>query len=174
MLFRSPYLDDFFQAFPQWRYQSARELLMPNVTYDVDPDEAFYRNLVRHMGERGYPMCECAAGMAQQMQFAGLALEAKGLGRNSDDFIGQVLKEVVMHEVGHCLGLRHNFKASTWLPMAEVEASKEAGEATVGSVMDYNPAILAQRGGEQGSFITRTVGPYDYWAIEYGYRASRR
>ena len=166
----NPYLEDFFQAFPQWRYRSAREMLMPNVTFDTDPDEVFYRNLIRHMEEQGNPMCECAAGMARQMQFAGLALEAKGLGRNSEDFIGQVLKEVVMHEVGHCLGLRHNFKSSTWLPLAEAEASHEAGEATVGSVMDYNPPILAPRGDKQGSFITRTVGPYDYWAIEYGYR----
>lgn len=166
----NPYLEDFFQAYPQWQFRSARELLMPNVTLNDDPDDLFYRNLIRRMEERGNPMCECAAGMAQQMRFAGLALEAKGLGRNSEEFIGQVLKEVVMHEVGHCLGLRHNFKASTWLPMDEVEASHHAGEATVGSVMDYNPPILAARGEKQGSFITRTVGPYDYWAIEYGYR----
>ena len=32
-----------------------------------------------------------------------------------DELIGQAIKEVVMHEVGHTLGLRHNFKASTML-----------------------------------------------------------
>jgi len=108
--------------------------------------------------------------MAQQAHFASLAMEAKGAGRNSEEFIGQVIKEVVMHEVGHCLGLRHNFKASTWLPMDEILKSKGENEANVGSVMDYNPAIVAPRGEDQGSFVTRTLGPYDFWAIEYGYR----
>ena len=166
----NPYLEDFFNAYPQWRYRSPRELLLPNVTLRDNPDQAFYYNLMRRMQEQGRPMCECAAGMAYQMQFAHLALEAKGLGRNSDEFIGQVLKEVVMHEVGHCLGLRHNFKGSTWLPVAEAAESNAAGEATVGSVMDYNPPIISPRGQKQGSFITRSVGPYDMWAIEYGYR----
>ena len=166
----NPYLEDFYAANPQWRYRSARELLLPNVTVQDDPDAEFYRNLTRHMYEQGRPMCECASGMARQMQFARLAMESKGLGRTSDEFLGQIIKEIVMHEVGHCLGLRHNFKASTWMPMAEIGASKHENEAVVGSVMDYNPAILAPRGMEQGSFITRTIGPYDYWAIEYGYR----
>jgi hypothetical protein len=75
-----------------------------------------------------------------------------------------------MHEVGHCLGLRHNFKGSTWQPMDEVERHAVGTEPNVGSVMDYNPAIIAPRGEKQGSFTTRSIGPYDYWAIEYGYR----
>lgn len=166
----NPYLQDFFEAYPQWKYRSPRELLLPNLKVKNDPDEIFYNNLMRHMHEQGRPLCECASGMTQQMQFARLAFEAKGLGRDSEEFIGQIIKEIVMHEVGHCLGLRHNFKASTWLPMDEIETSNEAGEANVGSVMDYNPAIIAPRGEEQGSFVTRTIGPYDYWAIEYGYR----
>ncbi len=166
----NPYLQSFFKAYPQWKYHSPRELLLPNVRLHDDPDEQFHQNLMRYMQKKGRPMCECASGMAYQMQFAGLALEAKGLGRNSDEFIGQIIKEIVCHEVGHCLGLRHNFKASTWMPMKEIEESSLAGEATVGSVMDYNPPILAPRGDTQGSFVTRTIGPYDYWAIEYGYR----
>ena len=165
----NPYLEDFYKAYPQWVYRAPRNLLLPNVKMQDDPDEAFFRNLMRYMHEKGHPMCECAAGMAHQMQFAGLALEAKGLGRDCEEFIGQIIKEVVMHEVGHCLGLRHNFKASTWMPVEEMAQSSHKGEATVGSVMDYNPAIIAPRGAEQGSFITRSIGPYDYWAIEYGY-----
>ncbi len=166
----NPYLEDFYQAYPQFKYRSARELLLPNVRVHDDPDAEFHRALMRRMQERGKPMCECASGMAHQMQFAGLALEATGLGRNSEEFIGQIIKEIVMHEVGHCLGLRHNFKASTWLPMKDIAESAAPNEANVGSVMDYNPAIIAPRGETQGNFTTRTLGPYDYWAIEYGYR----
>ena len=88
-----------------------------------------------------------------------------------EEYIGQVLREVVMHEVGHTLGLRHNFKASSWLTLEEINKRKETGEPTVGSVMDYNPTNVSPEGEAQGSWNTTTIGPYDYWAIEYGYTA---
>ena len=40
----------------------------------------------------------------------------------------------------------------------------------VGSVMDYNPINIAPKGQKQGDYITTTIGPYDYWAIEYAYK----
>ena len=166
----NPYLQDFFNNHPEWTYRSPWQNLLPNVTLRDDPDEEFRRNLMRYMHDRGRPLCECAAGMARQIDFARHALEAQGLGRNSEEFIGQIIKEVVMHEVGHCLGLRHNFKSSTWLNMKEVAEHDQAGRPNVGSVMDYNPPIVSVRGETQGSFTTRSIGPYDYWAIEYGYR----
>lgn len=165
-----PYMQSFLDAHPRYKFKTARELLLPNLQVREDPNAEFLGNLMKRMHERGRPLCECAAGMAHQARFASFAMEAKGVGRNSEEFIGQIIKEVVMHEVGHCLGLRHNFKASTWKSMDEILKSKDANEANVGSVMDYNPAIVAPRGEEQGSFVTRTIGPYDYWAIEYGYR----
>lgn len=73
-----------------------------------------------------------------------------------------------MHEVGHTLGLRHNFKASSWLPMEKIN-SDERPVTTTGSVMDYNPINIAPAGTTQGVWVTTTLGPYDYWAIEYGY-----
>ncbi|MFQ5422661.1 MAG: zinc-dependent metalloprotease [Phycisphaerae bacterium] len=166
----NPLQEAFFAAHPEWAFTTPWRNLLPNVRRQTDPDETFRRNLMRYMQKKGRPLCECSAGMASQLEFARNAMEAEGLGRNGDEFIGQIIKEVVMHEAGHCLGLRHNFKASTWLGMKEIEANKLAGEASVGSVMDYNPAIVSVRGDEQGSFTTRSIGPYDYWAIEYGYR----
>lgn len=166
----NPFLEDFYRCNPQWVYRTAWEELMPNVRLQFNPDQEFRRKLMKHMHEQGRPLCECAAGMAHQLAFANLAMEAQGLGRNSEEYLGQLLKELVAHEAGHCLGLRHNFKGSAWLPMKEIEEADRAGEATVASIMDYNPAIIAPRGEKQGSFITRGIGPYDYWAIEYGYR----
>ena len=75
-----------------------------------------------------------------------------------------------MHEVCHTLGLRHNFKASAWKTLEEINhPEKSKTEPTVGSVMDYAPPNLAPKGQTQGAYYTTTLGPYDIWAIEYGY-----
>src|SRR5205807_80030 len=80
-------------------------------------------------------------------------------------------KETTMHEVGHTLGLRHNFKASTMLRNDQLhDQTLTRKEGLVGSVMDYNPVNLAPKGVKQGDYFTNTIGPYDYWAIEYAYR----
>jgi len=81
------------------------------------------------------------------------------------------IKDVIMHEVGHTLGLRHNFQASSWLTLDEINdpnRSKEYGFS--GSVMDYNPINIAPKGKPQGDYFMTTLGPYDYLAIEYGYK----
>ncbi|MHC5541593.1 zinc-dependent metalloprotease, partial [Singulisphaera rosea] len=88
-----------------------------------------------------------------------------------EEFLGQLIKEVVMHEVGHSLGLRHNFKASTMLDaeqLNDVAITRVKGQS--GSVMDYNPVNIAPKGQKQGDYTTTTIGPYDYWAIEYAYK----
>lgn len=118
--------------------------------------------------------CSLCTGMKQQMAFAGALLYARGdaeaTGKLPEAFVKQALKEVVMHEVGHTLGLRHNFKASTWKTLAEISDPAKAGEATVASVMDYSPTNIAAKGVAQGAYYTPTIGPYDYWAVEYGYK----
>ena len=89
-----------------------------------------------------------------------------------EKFLLQGIKDVVMHEVGHTLGLRHNFKASSWLTLKEIndpKRSKEFGFA--GSVMDYLPVNIMPKGQPQGDFFMSTLGPYDYLAIEYGYKS---
>jgi len=120
--------------------------------------------------------CNYAIGMAHQLNMARLAFSDAELAGYSEDelidgvpeeFIGQIIKEIVMHEVGHTLGLRHNFKASTWKTLEEL--NEEKGEAQVASVMDYNPINIAPEDEEQGDWITPTIGPYDYWVIRFGY-----
>jgi hypothetical protein len=89
----------------------------------------------------------------------------------ADAFVNASLKAVVMHEVGHALGLRHNFRGSTAYPLAKIADpawSRENG--ITGSVMDYNPLNIAVKGEPQGEYFEPTIGPYDYWAIEYAYR----
>ncbi|MDZ4688695.1 MAG: zinc-dependent metalloprotease [Planctomycetaceae bacterium] len=119
--------------------------------------------------------CRLSVGMQQQVGFAAAALTAAGLvdkrGELPQEFLEQALKEVVMHEVGHTLGLRHNFKASAWKTLPEIEdANRPKTEPIVASVMDYSPVNITAAGVKQTAYYTNTLGPYDDWAIEYGYK----
>ena len=88
-----------------------------------------------------------------------------------ESFIGPLLADLVCHEVGHTLGLRHNFKASSIHDIAEMNSEDFKGDRTIaGSVMDYIPTNFKVEHGEiQGDWAMIGVGPYDMWAIEYGY-----
>ena len=87
-----------------------------------------------------------------------------------EEFVGAIVKDVLMHEVGHVLGLRHNFKASTAYTIEQINSPEWKNRAITGSVMDYNAMNYNfDMGKEQGPYVMPTIGPYDYWAIEYGY-----
>jgi len=86
-----------------------------------------------------------------------------------EEFIGQMIRYISAHEVGHCLGLQHNMAASTIRSNTQVNSPDFTG-ATVGSVMDYvAPNINYEMGEKQGLYATTVVGPYDMWAIAFGY-----
>ncbi len=86
------------------------------------------------------------------------------------EFIGEFLKFVTMHEVGHTLGLRHNFRGSTDTPMARLHDRVWTGEhGLVNSVMEYPAANISGDGKPNGDYYTPTVGTWDLWAISYGY-----
>ena len=84
-----------------------------------------------------------------------------------ESFIGPQLAHLVAHEVGHTLGLRHNFKATAVSSYGEING----GTGLIAtSVMDYTPINIRFHAGEQqGEYAMRGIGPYDVWAIEYGY-----
>jgi len=87
-----------------------------------------------------------------------------------EEFVGPLLAHLVSHEVGHTLGLRHNFKGSSLHTLAEINSAAMKGKPLGGSVMDYTPVNINVKGGTvQGDFAMKGIGPYDFWAIEYGY-----
>jgi len=142
----------------------------------LDPDKEPLGKLLGGHSHLPGMACKYCQGMQQQMNLAAAIFAARGIEAADgkpvpEEFIHQGLKEVVMHEVGHTLGLRHNFKASSWKTLAEInDPAKGAAEGTVASVMDYAPPYIAPKGQPQGLYYTQTIGPYDYWAIEYGYK----
>jgi len=88
-----------------------------------------------------------------------------------ESFVGPLLADLVCHEVGHTLGLRHNFKASSLYRMAKINSKEmKAQKPLANSVMDYLPVNMNFKDGEvQGDYAMIGVGPYDIWAIEYGH-----
>jgi hypothetical protein len=120
-------------------------------------------------------ICQCGAHRKYDLGLAAMTLAARGEIKPGEkvpeELIGQAIKETVMHEVGHTLGLRHNYKGSTMLKNEQLNnTSITRKQGLVGSVMDYNPINLAPKGVKQGDYFTTTLGPYDYWAIEYAYK----
>jgi hypothetical protein len=120
-------------------------------------------------------LCQREEFAEQELDFALDVLEARGTidpdGPEAEQFVLDDLKDVVMHEVGHTLGLRHNFRASTVYTQKQLDdPAFTAANGIAGSVMEYNAVNLALKGEQQGAYGMKTLGPYDYWAIEYGYR----
>ena len=118
--------------------------------------------------------CWAERGKAQQIGLQRTMLLARGVmspGKPMPEkYLGAAIKDLVMHEVGHTLGLRHNFKASSGIPTDELHDESYTSEHGVSlSVMDYAPVNLALNEENQGHYWNRNVGTYDEWAIKYGY-----
>ena len=99
-------------------------------------------------------------------------------GRVPLSVIGDGLAGVTVHEVGHTLGLRHNFKASTTIPHEKIyDGSYTSIHSSSSSVMDYIGAVIPpteaiEKAGNTIVFPDgRTIGAYDKLAIKYGYTA---
>jgi len=111
----------------------------------------------------------CSAGHELQQGF----LLSQSMSNSSDIENKAVLKEglrhLVLHEVGHTLGLNHNMKASIMWDEKEIHDKTLTQGVLTGSVMDYAPINVAPKGTTQGDFFQTEPGPYDDWAINYGY-----
>ena len=88
-----------------------------------------------------------------------------------EDEIGEMMRRVISHEVGHALGLPHNMKASAAYAVDSLRSgsfTQKMGIAT--TIMDYARYNYVAQPGDQNIRFVRQIGPYDHYAIEWGYR----
>lgn len=145
---RTPWLDD------QGKQTILQELV----------DKPFAKQGFKRIG------CDHAHGFADEASYAYNVMMAKGLPVDVKEYTRIMIADLIAHEVGHCLGLRHNFAASTLHTNAELaDFNRVESQAVASSVMDYTPLNLnAVLAGNKG-YYNPIIGAYDLWAIEYGY-----
>ena len=88
-----------------------------------------------------------------------------------EEEIGEMMRRVISHEIGHALGLPHNMKASSAYPVDSLRSgdfTQKMGIAT--TIMDYARFNYIAQPGDQNIRFVRQLGPYDDYAIEFGYR----
>ncbi|MEO0254748.1 MAG: zinc-dependent metalloprotease [candidate division WOR-3 bacterium] len=133
--------------------------------------ERFINTLPEDLRKR---LCLYEYGLKQQIGFQYAVLKTLGIIKEDKEFpekfIGDAIRELVMHEVGHTLGLRHNFKASSSTPFEKLNDTSFTHKYGLSlSVMDYNPVNISLDSKKQGDFWNKKVGEYDKWVIKYGY-----
>jgi hypothetical protein len=122
-------------------------------------------------GYKKWMACTLAQELKAQFTAGLTTLEATGA---SDAEIKELHKQflyyLIMHEMGHTMGLNHNMKASQMLsPMELNNTGVTHSKGLQGSVMDYPAVNVALDRSKQGDYYTTKAGPYDIWAIEFGY-----
>jgi hypothetical protein len=125
----------------------------------------FFKNKENHLFcSKGHLMHENTLFGQTVLSAAGASdLEMEGMKKEG-------MKSLIMHEVGHTLGLNHNMKASQlFSPEQLADANFIKGKALTGSVMDYAGINLTLDRNKQGQYYDMAVGPYDVWAIQFGY-----
>ena len=121
--------------------------------------------------KHNHAKCEYADNLQDQMILAWHSLTSQGYvddsPSNLQEYIHDGLVDLVLHEVGHTLGLRHNFKASSVFSIEDLSNPDFTNHMGIsGSVMDYHPVSLLDNG---NTMFQTQPGPYDDWAIAYGY-----
>ncbi len=118
-----------------------------------------------------YDNCAYGEAMHQNILFGTQIMNAFDFSDiDKDEFIKQALYDLVLHEVGHTFGLNHNFIGSQLHSPQQIQDPVLG--ATIGltaSVMDYTIPNISPDKTKQGVFFDIKPGPYDKWAIQYGY-----
>ena len=129
----------------------------------------------------GFPQNEQFCSLASELKaqlMAGTTIADIADGGLSEHELMEIHKQflyfLIMHEMGHTLGLNHNMKSSQIWKLSDINDSKMTRQyGLMGSVMDYPAINVSLDRSKQGDYFTTKAGPYDMWAIEYGYTECR-
>ncbi len=137
--------------------------------FDAAQPSSYNPNLPDHM-----QMCEAGHHLHLTSMFGNNVLDARGLSAiEKREYMTQSLYYLIMHEMGHTMGLMHNMKASQlWSPAQAHNKELTRKYGLIASVMEYPAVNLANDKTKQGDYFTTRPGPYDLWAITYGYSES--
>lgn len=114
--------------------------------------------------------CSLGYELNMGMLFGKYAGLANGMGDIEEEkLLRQSMAYLILHEVGHTLGLNHNMMATQLHDHDQAHDAQITQGILAGSVMDYPSVNYAPVGVEQGDFYTEKPGPYDDWVIQYGY-----
>lgn len=165
----TPVMDDLFNGssamMASLPWENPEEAVTPQVEY------------VHHSQVNRMALCNLSNELSMQYQTGLVAVETLDADASEasraetvKEMHKQFLYYLIMHEMGHTLGLNHNMRASQMLSPEQLHDTKLTRKIGLqGSVMDY-PAINVSRDrSKQGDYYTTKAGPYDIWAIEYGY-----
>ena len=140
-----------------------------NAVSNFDSAEEAYDEVLSHDDNHFY----CSAGhlMHEDTMFGQTVLAAAGASElELEGLKKQSMMRLIMHEVGHTLGLNHNMKGSH-LYSPEQLANPEfiKGKSLSNSVMEYPAINISPDNNKQVQYYDVAVGPYDEWAIQFGY-----
>jgi len=167
---------DFLQYWKQEHetFTPGEVALLTGGPIDLEQYRAEMKNRPAYLHDSNASRCECQllGGMSHQFAVGASVMAArKRSPAETEKLIMQGLKECSMHEVGHTLGLAHNFRASGYYSLEDLNDTSKTAKTGLGmSVMDYNPVNISPSDMKQGDYFSQTIGPYDVWAIEYGYK----
>ena len=146
--------------------------LYNNVATNMKLETSEELEVTKFFEKQNLNYCSMGHVMHDNMQLGSAVLQATGASDlDMDALKKEGMKSLIMHEVGHTLGLNHNMKASQlFSPEQLADAAFIKGKALTGSVMDYAGINITNDRSKQGQYADMAVGPYDIWAVQFGYQ----
>ncbi len=184
---------DWNPAFEQAGFKNAVQAIVPHDTLDVDGDDMHYSVLTYAASEKANAMGPSTIDPrtgeileadiiwwhnVQSLISEWIVVQTSGVDPRARslelpiELIGDAVRFVACHEVGHSLGLRHNMMASAAYPTDSLRSASFTSRmgGTSASIMDYARFNYVAQPGDGVKVMSPNIGPYDLMAIEWGYR----